>query len=249
MLRPRLITTLTFQNGILFRTKNFQPDYRYTANFVDAWSIDEVVLLDITRPEKPNRSAFLDIIRGFAQKAFVPICAGGNISSLDDVHKYLREGADKVSINTKAIENPKLITDVATHYGSQCAVVSIDAKKREDGSYEVFTNCGRNPTGMSPVEWAKEAEKCGAGEILLTSIDRDGSLEGYDNILNKEVAAAVKIPVIVSGGAGKWQDFVDGFKEGRATAVSTSNIYHFTETSIRSAKAFLVENGIQMRMS
>ena len=249
MLRPRLITTLTFENGVLFRTKNFQPDYRYTANFVDAWSIDEVVLLDITRPENANRPAFLEIIRSFAKKAFVPICAGGGIKSLEDVSQFLREGADKVAVNTQAVANPALITEIAKRYGRQCVVVSIDVKQHSNGEYEVFTDCGRCPTGKTPVVWAMEAEKMGAGEIFLTSMDRDGSLEGYDNTLNKQVAKAVQIPVIVSGGAGKWQDFLDGFREGGASAVSTSNIYHFTETSILSAKSFLCANGTPMRMS
>lgn len=249
MLRSRLITTLTFNEGVLFRTKLFQPDYRYTANFVDAWSIDEVVLLDITRNAEADREPFLEVIRSFAKKAFVPIAAGGRIRTLEDIKLYLREGADKIVVNTVAIENPEIITQAAKLYGAQCVVVSIDAKKTADGTYEVYTHNGSSETKLKPAEWAKRAESLGAGEIFLTSIDKDGSLEGYDNELNQAVSQAVQIPVIVSGGAGKWQDFVDGFKLGGASAVSTSNIYHFTETSIMSAKNFLKQNGIEMRMS
>ena len=246
MLRKRLLTVLTFNAGVLFRTKWFQPDYRYTANFVDSWSIDEIVLLDISRSEFRDPALFQEVVSSFSAKCFVPLCVGGGIRNLDDVKRSLDLGGDKVSINTMALEEPEFITRVAKRYGSQCVVVSIDAK-REGERYRVYKDCGRAPTEWSPESWARRAEELGAGEILLTSMDKDGSLEGYDNELNRRVCSAVKIPVIVCGGAGKWQDFVDGFVQGGAAAVGTANIYHFTETSIRSAKQFLAKNGICVR--
>lgn len=248
MIRKRLITLLTFNNGVLFRTKDFIPDYRYTFNFVDAWSIDEIVVLDVTRPGEGERENFYSVVSQFAEKCFVPLAAGGKVNSIDDFRTFLSIGADKVTINTEAFRQPQIITDAAQIFGSQCVVVSIDAKKKENGTYEVYIANGTEPTGMDPAIWAKKAADCGAGEILITAIDKDGSLEGYDNELNSLVSAAVDIPVLVCGGAGKWQDFVDGFEQGKATAVCTSNIYHFTEKSIRSAKIYMNDVHINVRI-
>jgi imidazole glycerol-phosphate synthase subunit HisF len=246
MLRKRVVTVLTFNDGVLFRTKLFTPDYRYTANFVDAWSIDEIVLLDISRPERRNPELFDSVVRDFSAKCFVPLCVGGGVRSLDDFKRYLDLGGDKIAINTIALERPELITQGARRFGSQCVVVSIDVRKDADG-YRVYKNCGRDATEWRPEDLARQVEKLGAGEILLNSINRDGSLEGYDNDLNLLVVRSVTIPVIVCGGAGKWQDFVDGFKLGGADAVATTNIYHFTETSIKSAKQYLVKQGLNVR--
>jgi cyclase len=246
MLRRRVVTVLTFNDGVLFRTKLFTPDYRYTANFVDAWSIDEIALLDISRPERRNPEFFFSVVSEFSTKCFVPLCVGGGVRRLDDFKRYLDLGADKISINTVAIEEPEVITQAAKRFGSQCVVVSIDAKK-EGAEYRVFKNCGREATEWRPEDLARRCEELGAGEILLTSIDRDGSLEGYDNDLNVRVVRNVSIPVIVCGGAGKWQDFVDGFRLGGADAVATTNIYHFTEKSIKSAKQYLVRQGLNVR--
>lgn len=247
MLRQRVITALTLNDGVLFRTKKFVPDYRYTLNFVDAWSVDEIVVLDITRTGEGNRENFLSIVSDLAKRCFVPLAVGGGVRTMDDFKTLLAVGADKVVVNTGAFENPNLITQAAKLFGAQCVVLSIDAKRNEDGTYEVFTHFGKNPTGMSPVEWAKKGEALGAGEIFITSIDKDGSLEGYDNELCRQVSEAVEIPVIICGGAGKWQDFVDGFQEGRASAVATVNIYHFTESSIKNAKKFLQNAGVLVR--
>ena len=247
MLRKRIITVLTFNEGVLFRTKVFSPDYRYTANFIDAWSIDEIVLLDITRPERRDASQFFSVLNEFSQKCFVPLCVGGGVRTLDDIKRYLDLGADKIAINSMAIKQPSFITSAAERFGSQCVVVSIDVKKEANG-YRVYGNCGRDPTIWAPENMAQQAEMLGAGEILLTSIDRDGSLEGYDNDLNSKVTKSVGIPVIVSGGAGKWQDFVDGFIVGGADAVGTTNIYHFTQTSIKSAKQYLIRRGLNVRL-
>ncbi len=247
MVRKRLITVLTFCNGVLFRTKDFIPDYRYTLNFVDAWSIDEIILLDVTRNgNDEDRKCFYEVVSDFASKCFVPLTIGGGIRNIDEISYLLRIGADKVAINTIAFEKPEFIKEASQIFGSQCIVVSIDAKKQGD-SYEVFTHCGTKDTGIDPVNWARKVESLGAGEILISSIDRDGALEGYDISLGKKVAGAVKVPVLLCSGAGKWQDFLEGFKECNVDAVCTTNIYHFTESSIKSAKNYLYNNNIMVR--
>jgi imidazole glycerol-phosphate synthase subunit HisF len=248
MLKKRLITALTFNDGVLFRTKTFQPDYRYTHNFIDLWSIDEIVALDISRPGQGNRQNFYDIVKHLARKCFVPLAVGGGVKSVDDFRTLLRLGADKIVINTEAFNNPRLITEAAKQFGAQCVVVSIDAKKGSDGKYETYIENGTKAIGMSPDEWALKAQEYGAGEIMITSIDKDGSLEGYDNELNALVSSKVDIPVLVCGGAGSWQNFVDGFVKGNASGVCTTNIYHFTESSIKSAKQYLKNKGIDVRI-
>ena len=248
MLRNRLISILTFNDGVLFRSRNFNPDYRYTLNFVDGWSIDEIIILDITRNKSKDKSLFFSAVEKFARNCFVPIAVGGGVSSEEDFAILLSSGADKIVINSSAIENPSLITASAKKYGTQCVVVSIDVRKTKSGQYIVYSHSGSHHTGLDPVTWAKQVEKFGAGEIMLTSIDKDGTLEGYDNELNKMIAEAVEIPVLVSGGAGKWQDFVDGIAIGKAAGVCTTNIYHFTETSIASAKKFMYSKGINVRI-
>lgn len=248
MLRHRVITVLTLNDGVLFRTKQFHPDYRYTMNFVDTWSIDEIVVLDITRPGHGSRQNFYDAVSKLATNCFVPLATGGGVRSIVDVRRLLGEGGDKVVLNSGAIDRPELITEAAELYGSQCVVVSIDAMRHQDGRFEVYAEAGTRPTGLEPAEWARRAQDLGAGEVMVTSIERDGSLEGYDNDLNKSVAAAVTVPVLVCGGAGKWQDFEEGFTQGQASAVCTTNIYHFTEASIRSAKRYLSDAGILVRI-
>lgn len=249
MLRHRVITVLTFNDGVLFRTKLFHPDYRYTLNFVDTWSVDEIVALDITRPGGGDRANYEAVVQRLARECFVPLACGGGVRSVADVHRLLRLGADKVVMNTGAIDRPGLIGEAASSYGAQCVVLSMDVHRHADGRYEVFADFGRRPTGLDPAAWAREGQRLGAGEILVTSIERDGSLEGYDNELNRVVAEAVTVPVLVGGGAGKWQDFCDGFLIGKASAVCTTNIYHFTETSIQSAKRYLTRAGIAVRTS
>jgi cyclase len=248
VLRKRLITVLTFNEGVLFRTKLFTPDYRYTANFVDAWSIDEIVVLDITRDRRGKEERFAEVVSGFASRCFVPLAAGGGIRSVADVRRYLGYGADKVVVNTGALERPELITEVATLFGSQCVVASIDAKRTDDGHYDVHAACGTHATGRDAVAWAQEAEERGAGEVLITAMDRDGHLQGYDLDLCRRVADAVSVPVLILGGAGNWNHFLAGFVEGDASAVCTQNIYHFTEKSISSAKKFLIEAGVPVRL-
>ena len=248
MVRKRLITVLTVNNGVLFRTRNFIPDYRYTLNFVDAWSVDEVVLLDITRPGEGDRENFFETVKHFSRNCFVPLTVGGGVRSVEDFRILLNMGADKVAINTCAIHRPEFVTEAARLYGSQCVVVSIDAKQEDDGRYGVYTDLGTKRYPAEPGDWARSAQECGAGEILVQSIDKDGTLEGYDNTLNRLVSEAVAVPVLVCSGAGKWSNFVDGFRSGGASGVCTTNIYHFTETSIKSAKQFIHHAGIDVRL-
>lgn len=248
MLKKRLVVVLTFDNGVLFRTRNFHPDYRYTLNFVDAWAVDEIVVLDITRPGRGERDNFYEVVKEFADRCFVPLAAGGGVRTIDDFKTLLNIGADRVVINTESVRRPDFITEAAKLFGSQCVVVSIDARRNKRGKYEVFTEFGTKATGLEPAPWARKAQELGAGEIMITSIEKDGSLEGYDNELNRMVSEVLDIPILVSGGAGKWQDFVDGFVHGKASAVGTTNIYHFTETSIKSAKQYLKKAGIDVRV-
>jgi cyclase len=217
-------------------------------NFVDAWSIDEIVILDITRSGYGDRANFYNIVSNFARNCFVPLAVGGGVRDINDFNILLKVGADKIVLNTGAVERPELINEAARLFGSQCVVLSIDAKRSDRLGYEVYTNFGTKPTGMHPSEWAQRAFRLGAGEIMITSIEKDGTLEGYDNNLTRIVSDAVNIPVLACGGAGNWSNFLDGFVKGGASAVCTTNIYHFTETSIRSAKKFLNRSGILVRI-
>ncbi len=248
MLRKRVITVLTFNNGVLFRTKDFIPDYRYTANFIDNWSVDEIVILDITRPNEGDKENFYSCVMEFSENCFVPLSVGGGVRSLEDFETLLRKGADKIVISTGAFENHDLIVEASKLYGSQCVVLCMDVKKHDNMTYEVFTHFGAKPCGLSPVEWAKKAVALGAGEILVQAIDLDGSLEGYDLALIQQVAEAVDVPILANCGAGKWKDFQTGIETGNASAVCTQNIYHFTENSIKSAKKYLSSKGLNVRL-
>lgn len=247
MLRKRLVTVLTFNDGVLFRTKLFEPDYRYTANFVDAWSVDEIVVLDITRPGTGDRANFEAAVHDLARRCFVPLSVGGGIRTLADVERLLQLGADKVVVNTGALERPELITDIARRYGSQCVVLSVDARRKGEG-WEVHGRFAAEPTGLDPAGWARHAVALGAGEVLVTAIERDGWLQGYDLPLCRHVVDAVPVPVLICGGAGNWQHMIDGVVVGGADAVCTQNIYHFTETSILAAKRALAKAGVAVRL-
>ena len=247
MLRKRLIAVLTLNDGVLFRTKLFRPDYRYTSNFVDAWSIDEIVALDITRRGEGSRKNFEQAVRDLAKRCFVPLAAGGGVRTLADVDRLLAIGADKIVVNSGALARSELITEIARSYGSQCAVVSIDAKPDGNGRYRVFSDFATRDTGLDAQTWARQVQGCGAGEILVTWIERDGWLQGYDLDLVRQVATSVSIPVLALGGCGNWQHAADLFNSTDAAAACTQNIYHFTETSIRAAKQYLRNRGIPMR--
>lgn len=247
MLKQRLIVILTLNDGILYRTKRFKPDYRYTINFVDSGLVDEVILLDITRPGMGDRKNFYRTLEEFSDRSLVPLTVGGGIRSLDDAKRLLAYGADKVVVNTGAVERPGLITEIAELMGAQSVVLAIDAWKWEDGGYEVFSDFGAKGAWDSPHRWARKAVELGAGEILVTSIQRDGSLLGYDNVLNRQVVDAVTVPVLCAGGVGNWQHLVEALNEG-VSGVCVSNIFHMTETSLRAAKEHMKGAGCLVRL-
>jgi cyclase len=209
--------------------------------------VDELVFLDITATRDGRRPDFT-LIDELADECFMPLTVGGGIRSVDDVERLLQVGADKIAINTAAVETPGLVRDLATRFGSQCVVVSIDARRHENGSHEVFTHAATVATGRDPVSLAKEVEAAGAGEILLTSIDRDGTMTGYDVDLIRDVSAAVTIPLIASGGAGNYEHMAEALLQGKASAVAAASIFHFTPQTPLEAKQYLRERGVNVRL-
>jgi len=251
MLKHRLIACLLWRNGMLVQSQNFKHTNSvgnaYTAvDFFNVWAIDEIVLLDVTR-HTDDRVMFHQHLKELSKRCFVPLTVGGYVKSSDEIRTLLTEGADKVAVNTEAVRNPELIKESSRIFGNQCIVVSIDAKRNDKGEHEVFIDRGKEPTGLSPAEWAKKCEELGAGEIFLTSIDNDGGRNGYDLKLTRSVSEAVDIPVIASGGVGDWQHLVDGVLKGSADAVSAANIFHYSEQSTKKAKDFMKNAGIEVR--
>ncbi|MDQ6927510.1 MAG: imidazole glycerol phosphate synthase subunit HisF [Actinomycetota bacterium] len=214
----------------------------------DAEGADEVVFLDITA-SSDARSTIVDLAWRTAEEVFIPFTVGGGIRSASDARQLLRAGADKVGVNTAAVARPELVTELATEFGAQCVVVAVDARRRDHGAFEVFTHGGRRPTGIDAVAWATECESRGAGEILLTSMDRDGTRDGYDIELTRAVTDAVNVPVIASGGVGSLDHLVDGAVAGGADAVLAASIFHFGEHTVREAKEHLAANGVTVRPS
>jgi len=213
----------------------------------DLEGADELTFLDITA-SSDKRAIVAGLVRRVADEVFIPLCVGGGLGSIEDVRAVLRAGADKVSLNTAAVERPELITEGATVFGSQCMVVAIDARRRkENGGWDVYTHGGRRNVGWDAVEWAARAEKLGAGEILLTSMDRDGTRDGYDIGLTRAVADAVSIPVIASGGAGRLEHFYEALTAGGASAVLAASLFHFGEFQIGEVKSYLRERGVVVR--
>ena len=208
---------------------------------------DELVFLDITA-SSDKRAIMLDVVERTASQCFMPLTVGGGLRTVEDIRKMLNAGADKVSLNTAAILNPDLVSEASAKFGNQCIVVAIDAKKESDGKWNVYTHGGRNRTELDAVEWAKEVERRGAGEILLTSMDADGTKDGYDIALTKAVSDAVSIPVIASGGAGKLEHMVDVVKNGGANAVLAASIFHFGTYTIAQAKQALIDAGLSARL-
>jgi cyclase len=208
---------------------------------------DELTFLDITA-SSDDRGIIFRIIEQVASEVFIPLTVGGGVREVSDVRNLLNAGADKVSINTSAVVNPQLVADAAARYGSQCIVVAIDAKQVVPGRWEVFTHGGRKATGLDVIEWATKMQQFGAGEILLTSMDRDGQKNGFDLALTKAVTDALEIPVIASGGVGNLQHLVDGVKQGGADAVLAASIFHFGEYTVQQAKQFMVQQGIEIRL-
>lgn len=249
----RVIPCLDVKDGRVVKGINFvnQRDAGDPAEVAAAYSAegaDEVVFLDINA-SADNRATQLEWVREVASKVFIPFTVGGGIRTVEDFRAILREGADKIAINSAAIMNPQLISDGAEKFGSQCVVVAIDAKRRADGSgWNIYKNGGRVDMGMDAVEWAVRAEKLGAGEILLTSMDGDGTKAGYDLALTKAVADAVSIPVIASGGAGKLEHFYDALAEAGAEAVLAASLFHYKELEIRQVKQYLRDRGVSVRL-
>ena len=252
MLKKRIIPCLDVKDGRVVKGINFVDlidagDPVEQASVYNQNGADEICFLDITA-SSDKRDILLDTVKKTAECCFVPLTVGGGVRSIQDIRKLLLAGADKVSINTAAIKNPDLIKESANKFGAQCIVVAIDAKKIKDNNWEVFTHGGRQSTQLNAVEFAKLAEENGAGEILLTSMDRDGTKEGYDIELTKKISSALKIPVIASGGVGSLKHLKDGIVEGGSSAVLAASIFHFGEYSIREAKEYLKKENVPVRL-
>lgn len=252
MFTKRIIHCLDVNNGRVVKGINFinlrdAGDPVEVAAAYDKAGADEVVFLDITA-SSDNRGTVVDMVRKVAEKVFIPFTVGGGIRTVDDFKALLREGADKISINSSAINTPELIGNAADKFGSQCVVVAIDARRREDGSgWNVYKNGGRIDTGLDAVEWAMKANQLGAGEILLTSMDCDGTKAGYDIELTRMIADNVSIPVIASGGAGTKEHFYDALTEGHADAALAASLFHYKELEIMDLKNYLADKGVSVR--
>ncbi|MCR4336506.1 MAG: imidazole glycerol phosphate synthase subunit HisF [Candidatus Omnitrophica bacterium] len=251
MLTKRIIPCLDVKDGRVVKGVNFvglrdAGDPVEVAQRYDAQQADEIVFLDITASHE-KRSIILDIVKATAEKVFMPLTVGGGINSLDDIRQLLQAGADKVSINSGAVKNPQLIQDAANRFGSQCIVLAVDAKW-QGSHWEVFINGGRVPTGRDAIQWVKEGEALGAGEILLTSMDFDGTKNGYDLKLTNAVSEAVNIPVIASGGAGRLENFSQLFEETGADAALAASVFHYQELTVAQVKEHLQTNNIQVRL-
>jgi len=252
MLAKRIIPCLDVNAGRVVKGVNFVAlrdagDPVEIARRYDEQGADEITFLDITA-SSDDRDIILHIIEAVAAKVFIPLTIGGGVRQVADVRRLLNAGADKVSMNTAAVTNPQLVADASAKVGSQCIVVAIDAKQMEAGRWQVFTHGGRQATGLDAVEWARNVERLGAGEILLTSMDRDGTRSGFDLPLTRAISDAVTIPVIASGGVGNLQHLADGVTEGRADAVLAASIFHFGEFTVRQAKQHMRERGIEVRL-
>lgn len=249
----RIIPCLDVNNGRVVKGVNFvnlrdAGDPVEIAAAYDKAGADEVVFLDITA-SSDNRKTVVDMVRKVAERVFIPFTVGGGIRTVEDFRELLREGADKISINSAAINRPALISEAADKFGSQCVVVAVDAKRQADGSgFHIYKNGGRLDTGIDAIEWVKKAEKLGAGEILLTSMDCDGTKAGYDIELTKAVSEAVSIPVIASGGAGKQEHFYEALTEAGAEAALAASLFHYKELEIRQVKEYLREKGVPVRL-
>ncbi len=253
MLTKRIIPCLDVKNGRVVKGVQFVKlqdagDPVETAKAYDAAGADELVFLDITA-SSDGRNTVVDMVRRVAEQVFIPFTVGGGIRTLEDFKVLLREGADKISVNSAAIDRPMLIAEAAAKFGRQCVVVAIDAKRRSDGSgWNIYKHGGRLDTGIDALWWAKEAERLGAGEILLTSMDCDGTKAGYDNELTRAIADAVTIPVIASGGAGKLEHFYETLTQGGADAALAASLFHYKELEIREVKQYLKEKGVPVRL-
>ena len=251
MFTKRIIPCLDVNKGRVVKGVNFVDlkdagDPVEIAKAYDAAGADELVFLDITASCE-GRDTVVEMVRQVAANVFIPFTVGGGIRTIDDFKRLLREGADKISVNSAAIDRPELITEAAEKFGSQCVVVAVDAKRREDGGWNIYKHGGRLDTGIDALEWVKKAERLGAGEILLTSMDCDGTKAGYDISLTRAVSDAVSIPVIASGGAGTLEHFYEALTEGGADAALAASLFHYKELESRQVKDYLAEKGVSVR--
>jgi cyclase len=252
MLAKRIIPCLDVKSGRVVKGVNFVElrdagDPVEIARRYDEQGADEITFLDITA-SSDDRDIILHVVEQVAEQVFIPLTVGGGVRVVEDVRRLLNSGADKVSMNTAAVNNPQLVHDASSKVGSQCIVVAIDAKQTAPGKWEVFTHGGRNNTGLDAIEWARKVESLGAGEILLTSMDRDGTKSGFDLALTRAVSDAVRIPVIASGGVGTLEHLAEGVSEGRADAVLAASIFHFGQHTVREAKELMRARGIEVRL-
>ena len=252
MLKKRVIPCLDINNGRVVKGINFvnlvdAGDPSEQAKIYNDQGADEICFLDISASHE-NRNTMLEVVKKTTEKCFVPLTVGGGVRTTEDINNLLLAGADKVSINTAATNNENLVKEAVKQFGSQCIVIAVDAKLVNKNKWEVFTHGGRKATGMDVIQYVKKMENLGAGEILLTSMDRDGTKKGYDLDLTKKVSEILKIPVIASGGVGNLEDFYHGFKIGKASAVLAASIFHFGEFSIKDAKKYLDSKGIPVRI-
>ena len=251
MLKNRIIPCLDVKNGRVVKGINFVElkdagDPVEQAKIYSKGGADEICFLDITASNE-NRATIYDVVKNTSKQCFVPLTVGGGVRSVDDINKLLNCGADKVSINTAAVKNPKLVEKSSKKFGSQCIVVAIDAKKNKN-TWEIYTHGGRKNSKINAIDFAKKMENCGAGEILITSMDRDGTQSGYDIDLVRKVSSETNIPIIASGGVGKLDHLADGIKLGKASAVLAASIFHYGKYSINEAKEYLKLNGIPVRI-
>ena len=252
MLKARIIPCLDVEGGRVVKGVNFVDlidagDPVEQARLYDQAGADELTFLDITASHE-NRDTIYDVVNRTAEQCFMPLTVGGGVRTTDDIRKLLLAGADKASINTAAVHNPEFVKEAAEKFGSQCIVVAVDAKTVAPGKFEIFTHGGRKPTGIDAVAWAERMASYGAGEILLTSMDRDGTKQGFNIELTRAIADAVDVPVIASGGVGTLEHLVEGVREGHASAVLAASIFHFGTYTIGEAKRYMAEHGVDMRL-
>jgi imidazole glycerol-phosphate synthase subunit HisF len=252
MLKIRVMPTLLFKDlglvkGVAFDSWRRVGSVMQAVKVYNMREVDELVFLDITATRE-RRPPDLETVDEIADECFMPLTVGGGVSGIEDFRNLLRVGADKVAVNSAAVDRPLLIAEASKHFGAQCVVVSIDVRRDVNGRPEVYTECGKRATGLDPVVWAQQVEALGAGELLLTSVDRDGTMSGYDVDLVRSVATAVAIPVIASGGAGTYAHMEEIVAEGKASAVAAASIFHFTQQTPREAKAYLRSHGYMVRL-